>query len=218
MNSVASPGVIGPGSRAFCDESLRCREGGSGIYLMSAVVLASSEVQQARDVMAALLLAGQRKLHWRDESAKRRLFLARRTASIESEVVIATWCGMDSTRQERARRKVQQRLLAALADRGVAEAVFESRGPVRDKGDIAGLAGLRRSGVLPDSLRVGHAAGPAEHALWAADVVAGAFGAALDSRPEYWTEILVGTKATVLTCGQCDLSHGPDATGKPGAT
>lgn len=218
MNGTASPLVNGPGSRAFCDESLRCRADGTGIYLMSAVVLASSELQQARDVMAALLLAGQRKLHWRDESAKRRLFLARRMASIESEVVIATWCGMDSTRQERARRKAQQTLLAALAGRDVAEAVFESRGPVRDKADIAGLAGLRRSGVLPDSLRVGHAAGPTEHALWAADVAVGAFGAALDGRPETWTEILVGTRVTVLTCGQCELSHGSGTTGKPDAT
>ncbi|PVE04340.1 hypothetical protein Y717_12585 [Streptomyces scopuliridis RB72] len=184
---------------------------------MSAVVLASYEVQQARDVMAALLLKGQRKLHWRDESANRRLFLSRRAASIESEVVIATWCGMDSARQERPRRKAQQILLAALADRGVTEALFESRGPVRDKGDIAGLAGLRRSGALPDSLRVGHVAGPAEHALWAADVAVGAFGAALDGKPEYWTELLGGTKVTVLNCGHCDLPHGPGATGKPDA-
>ncbi|MER5849340.1 hypothetical protein ABT126_20350 [Streptomyces sp. NPDC002012] len=181
---------------------------------MSAVMLASHEVQQARDVMAALLLAGQRKLHWRDESARRRLSLVRRTASIESEILIATWCGMDSAHQERARRKTQQTLLAALADRSITEAVFESRGPVRDKGDIAGLAGLRRSGVLPDGLRVGHVAGPAEHALWAADVAVGAFGAALDGTPEYWTELLISTKVTVLTCGQCALLHGPDAAGK----
>ncbi|MER7194914.1 hypothetical protein [Streptomyces flaveolus] len=184
---------------------------------MSAIVLAPDEVQQARDAMVTLLLAGQRKLHWRDESASRRRFLARRAASIESEIVIATWCGMDSARQERARRKVQQILLAALAERGVTEAVFESRGMIRDKSDIAGLAGMRRSGVLPDSLRVGHVAGPAEHALWAADVAVGAFGAALDGKAEYWTEMLDGVKVTVLTCGQCDLSHGPSAAGEPAA-
>ncbi|MCX5090900.1 hypothetical protein OOK36_18745 [Streptomyces sp. NBC_00365] len=178
--------------------------------MISAVVLTSHEVQRARDEMAALLLAGQRKLHWRNESARRRSSLARRTAAIKSEVVIATWCGMNNAHQERARRKAQQTLLAALVDRDVAQAVFESRGPIRDNGDIAGLAGLRRSGVLPESMLVSHAAGPLEHALWAADVVVGAFGAALDGTPEYWAEMLAGTKVTVLTCGQCSLSHAPD--------
>jgi hypothetical protein len=181
---------------------------------MSAVVLASRDVQHARDVMATLLLAGQRKLHWRDESGSRRLSLARHTASIKSEVVIATWCRMHSAHQERARRKTQQTLLAALADRGVSEAVFESRGPIRDKGDIVGLAGLRRSGALPTGLHVGHVAGPTEHALWAADVAVGAFGAALDGNPEFWTELLIGTKVTVLACGQCSLPHGPGTAGK----
>ncbi|MDF3292287.1 hypothetical protein P3G67_24225 [Streptomyces sp. RB6PN23] len=211
MNGAASARTIDSDTMAFCDESLRCRTGGTGIYLMSAVVMPPHKVPQARDLMAALLLTGQSKLHWRDESARRRLSLSRRTASIEAEIVIATWCRMDNAHQERARRKVQQTLLAALVDRGVTEAVFESRGPVRDEGDIAGLAGLRRSGVLPDGLRVSHAAGSAEYALWAADVGVGAFGAALDGRPEYWTEMLNGTKATVLTCGRCALVHGSGA-------
>lgn len=168
--------------------------------------------------MAALLLAGQRKIHWRDESARRRLSLARCTAAIKSEVVIATWCGMENAHQERARRKAQQTLLTALTFRDVTRAVFESRGPARDSGDIAGLAGLRRSGVLPESLRVSHAAGPLEHALWAADVAVGAFGTALDGNPECWAEVLAGTKATVLTCGRCGLSHDPAPmlTSRPG--
>ncbi|MFJ2498255.1 hypothetical protein [Streptomyces sp. NPDC087539] len=194
---------------AFCDESLRCRVSSTGIYMISAVVLAPHQVQPARDEMAALLLAGQRKLHWRNEPARRRLSLARRTAAIKAEVVIATWCKMDNARQERARRKAQQTLLTALADRDVTQAVFESRGPERDKGDISGLAGMRRAGALPDSLRVSHVAGPAEHALWAADVAVGAFGAALDGTPTFWAELATGTKVTILTCGQCMLPHDP---------
>ncbi|MBT2487385.1 hypothetical protein J7E96_02275 [Streptomyces sp. ISL-96] len=200
-----------PGPRAFCDESLRCRADGAGIYMLAAVLLSPHRVQHARDTMASLLLRGQRKLHWRDESARRRLLLTRRTSSVEPEIVIATWCRMDNAHQERARGKAMQSLLTALAERGVTEVVFESRGPVRDKGDLKGLTGLRRAGVLPADLRVEHAAGPVEHALWAADVVAGAFGAALDGRAGYWDDLASAAKATVLTCGRCSLSHGPAA-------
>ncbi|GAA1527527.1 hypothetical protein GCM10009730_40610 [Streptomyces albidochromogenes] len=211
MHGALPPRVTEPNLIAFCDESLRCRADGAGIYILAAVLLPSHRVQPTRDAMATLLLKGQRKLHWRDESARRRRLLTRQTASVEPEIVIATWCRMDSAHQERARSKAMQSLLAALADRGVTQTVFESRGTARDNGDLRGLTGLRRAGVLSADLRVEHAAGPAEHALWAADVAAGAFGAALDGSPEYWTAMVTGAKATVLTCGRCALSHGPDA-------
>lgn len=199
---------------AFCDESMRCRAEGSGIYMMSAVLVEPQRIQWARDVMASLRLSGQRKLHWRDESHRRRVALARRAASVECEIMVATWCRMANTQQERARRKAQQTLVAGLADRGVTKAIFESRGPTRDRGDIAGLAGLRRSGFLPDSLHISHAAGPTERALWAADVVAGAFGTALDGSPQYWDQLLTGSKATVLGCGACGCSHHPGEAGR----
>lgn len=129
MHDALPSRATGPGPRAFCDESLRCRADGAGIYMLAAVLLPPHRVQHARDTMASLLLKGQRKLHCRDESARRRLLLTRRTSSAEPEIVIATWCRMNHTHQERARGKAMQSLLTALAERGVTEAVFESRDP-----------------------------------------------------------------------------------------
>ncbi|MEU6116166.1 hypothetical protein ABZ840_16750 [Streptomyces sp. NPDC047117] len=196
---------------AFCDESLRRRAQGDGIYLLSAILLPLAMVPAVREEMSSLRLSGQRKLHWRDEGERRRPLLVSRTASIGPEVLIATWCAMEHRRQERARRKAMQTLLAALGERGVTRVLFESRGPELDRRDIAGLAGMRGSGVLPPTIRVDHAAGATEHALWTADIVLGAFGAALDGDLRYWSELRANTKTTVLTCGQCAAAHGPAA-------
>lgn len=196
---------------ALCDESMRRdHDESGGLYLLSAVVVPVAALPAVRERMAGLRMPGQRrKLHWRDESAPRRSLIASGLAALHADIVIATWCGMQRHHQERARRKALETLLLDLAHRSVRQAVFESRGPERDRADVAALGGLRRSGILPPSLRVEHAPGSDEQALWSADIAAGAYNSAVAGTPEHWTRALQGCKGTVLTCGSCGTPHLP---------
>lgn len=199
---------------ALCDESMRRHTEDSGIYLLSSVIVSHTELHAVRDRMSGLRPPRQRKkLHWRDESAPRRALAAEVLAALRADVVIATWCGMSRDKQERARRKALETLLLDLARRSVRHALFESRGPDRDRADVASLAGLRRSGILPPFLRVSHAPGSDEYALWSADIAAGAFSAAVGGVPADWATVLDGCKGTVLTCGACGQPHTPPVTG-----
>ncbi|MGW2489581.1 hypothetical protein ACWCV9_20530 [Streptomyces sp. NPDC001606] len=193
---------------AFCDESLRCRSAG-GVYLMAAVVLPARALAPVRETLLSALLPGQRKLHWRSESRARRRTLTAQVTASAPEIVVATACRMENRRQERARRKALEILLAAVAERGVTRVVLESRGSVRDRSDTSGLHGLRRAGVLPSALRVEHLPGPEEPALWSADIAVGAFGTALDGDPAHWSALSAGAKTSVLGCGQCGAAHDP---------
>ncbi|MEU5098999.1 hypothetical protein [Streptomyces sp. NPDC020996] len=204
------PGHTESGTIALCDESMRHGPGAAAVYLLSAVIVPSTTLPAVRDRMSGLRLPGQRKkLHWRDESPPRRTLAASGLASLRADIVVATWCGMSPAKQERARRKAMETLLLDLGRRRVRHALFESRGPERDKADVAALAGLRRSGILPPSLRVSHAPGADEPALWSADIAAGAYSAAVSGAPNYWTAALRGSKGTVLTCGSCGTPHAP---------
>ncbi|MCF2126021.1 hypothetical protein L1I79_06150 [Strepomyces sp. STD 3.1] len=198
------------GTVALCDESMRRDTPTSGVYLLSSVIVPQGELAAVRERMTGLRLPGQRKkLHWRDESAARRALAADGLASLRADIVIATWCGMSHDKQERARRKALETLLLDLARRSVRQALFESRGPDRDRADVASLAGLRRSGILPSTMRVDHAPGSDEHALWAADIAAGAYNAAMGGTCANWEQALKGSKGTVLTCGACGTPHTP---------
>jgi hypothetical protein len=204
------PGDPETGTIALCDESMRRHTDGSGIYLLSSVIVPLRELPAVRERMGGLRPPGQRKkLHWRDESTARRALVAGGLAALRADVVIATWCGTNHGKQERARRKTLETLLLDLARRSVRRALFESRGPERDQADVASLAGLRRSGILPPSLRVHHAPGGDEHALWAADIAAGAYNAAMGGTGAHWARALEGCKGTVLTCGACGTPHTP---------
>lgn len=54
---------------AYVDESLRIHK---GLYVLAAVIIANAEADRHRAAMRALLERGQLRLHWRDESDKRR--------------------------------------------------------------------------------------------------------------------------------------------------
>ncbi|MDH6586895.1 hypothetical protein M2161_006001 [Streptomyces sp. SAI-133] len=210
------PHDSGAATIALCDESMRHGQGTIEIYMLSAVVVPLTELTAVRDHMSGLRMPGQRKkLHWRDESARRRALAAGELAALRADIVIATSCGISHDKQERARRKALETLLLDLGRRCVRAALLESRGPERDRADVSSLAGLRKSGILPPSLRVDHRVGRDEPALWAADIAAGAYGAAVGGTPEHWEAALRGCKGTVLTCGSCGRPHAPGAAPVP---
>jgi hypothetical protein len=173
---------------AYIDESLRMR---AGLYVLAAVIVADGQADRHREVLQALLHRGQRRLHWRDESAKRRALLvsAVRQLPHTGAVVIAT--GVTSRRQERARRKCIERLLAELARRGVGAMVFERRHAELDARDRAMVAALQQQRSVPAWLRVSWVAAADEPLLWLPDIVAGAASLATVGDATYWEELAV---------------------------
>lgn len=55
----------------FVDESLP-----DSTYILAATICDEHEVEAVRNVMRALVLSGQRKVHWHDENDKRRAHIA----------------------------------------------------------------------------------------------------------------------------------------------
>ena len=173
---------------AYIDESLRMR---AGLYVLAAVIVADAQADRHRETLRTLLYRGQRRLHWRDENRKHRALLvsAVRQPPHTGAVVIAT--GVTSRRQERARRKCIERLLAELADRKVASVVFERRHQELDARDRAMVAALRRQRLVPAWLRVSWVAAADEPLLWLPDIVAGAASLAATGDATYWEELAV---------------------------
>jgi hypothetical protein len=156
---------------AYVDESPRVR---AGLYVLAAVIVADAQANQHQEALLALLHRGQRRLHWRDESSKRRALLV---STVHQQphtgaVVIAT--GVTPRRQERARRKCIEQLLAKLADRGIAAVAFERRHAELDARDRAMVAALRRQRTIPPWLRVSWVAAADQPLLWLPDIAAGA--------------------------------------------
>src|ERR1035438_1951437 len=93
---------------AYVDESLRVHQ---GLYVLAAVITADADADadRHRQALRELLYRRQIRLHWRDESSRRRQLTA---AACElrhtGAVVIAA--GVSPGRQERARRKCIERL------------------------------------------------------------------------------------------------------------
>ena len=171
---------------AYVDESLRIHE---GLYVLAAVVVADAQADRHREALRALLYRGQRRLHWRDESSKRRSLLVSAAGQLPHTGVVVIASGVMPRRQERARRKCIERLLAELARRGVASVVFERRHEELDARDRAMVGALRRRRSVPAWLRVSWVAAADEPLLWLPDIAAGAASLAAAGEAAYWQEL-----------------------------
>jgi hypothetical protein len=168
---------------AYVDESSRVR---AGLYLLASVIVADQQADRHREALLGLLHRGQRRLHWRDESSKRRALLVRAVRQLPCTGVVVTATGVTPRRQERARRKCIERL---LADRGIAAVVFERRHEELDARDRAMVAALRRQRSVPAWLRVSWVAAADEPLLWLPDIAAGAASLAAAGDATYWEEL-----------------------------
>jgi DNA-binding GntR family transcriptional regulator len=109
---------------AYVDESLRVRD---GLYVLAAVIVADNDTEHQCQALRALLHRGQRRLHWRDESPQRRSQIIDVVRQLPHTGAVVIAIGMAPKRQERARRKCIERLLAELTGPGMASVVFERR-------------------------------------------------------------------------------------------
>ena len=168
---------------AYVDESMRVTH---GLYVLAAVIVADHRADHQRAALRALLYHGQLRVHWRDESGRRRSELTATMRSLANTGAIVIARGAQPRRQERARRKCIERLLVELASRGITTGVFERRHPGLDAHDRILIASLRRQHVLPAALQVTWQQPASEPLLWLPDIAAGAASLAETGDDTYW--------------------------------
>lgn len=109
---------------AYVDESQR-----SGRYLLCAVVVEAAETRRLRRSLRGLLLPGQRRLHFKKESARRRRVLIDNLVRLAVDATIYQCRLTPGRRAEQARRVCLTSAVRDLQDRGVDSCMFiESRG------------------------------------------------------------------------------------------
>lgn len=198
---------------AYVDESLRL--GGDGLYVLAAVVVPPSRAPDVRDALHAGLRRGQRRWHWRDESAAGRVAMARAVGALGLRSVVVVVGGVDPRRQERARRRCLTALLWELDQRRVEQVVFESR-QHRDAEDRQMIAFALRSGWVEPTMRYDFAGPFDECLLWLADAVAGACAEALSGGDPAYLATLGDSVDVVEVPPRCTPCP-PGPTPEPGA-
>ncbi len=118
------------------------------------------------------LRIGAPKVHWHGSSDDRRADLVAAVAQLPVTGFVVVHLDARST-DRRHRRKCMEYLLPHLADMPCSTITFESRGQL-DASDMSTLQMLRSRKVVASTVRIEHAIGRVEPALWAADIVCGA--------------------------------------------
>jgi hypothetical protein len=159
--------------RAFADESSANRGENQQEYLIGAALIPADKCDTLRDAIRPLLLPGQIKLHWTDESESRRRTIIAHLCELEPMNVVIAHLSARQKKTERFRRKCLGDFYSEMVEMGVNDVTLESRSPQQDKRDRAHIVGLQNSG-LPKSVRITHLRGGDEPLLWIADAVLGA--------------------------------------------
>lgn len=156
---------------AWADESGSRPDLDPGAYLLTAVLCEEADVPELRKTMADMRI-GEPKLHWHGSSDERRADLVNTVAKLPVTGFVVVHCDSSSS-DRRHRRKCMEFLLPHLADMPCSTITFESRGTL-DHSDLATMQMLRSRRVIEKTVRIEHAVGRIEPALWAADIVCGA--------------------------------------------
>ena len=144
---------------------------------MAAVLGATEACGRVRERLQPLLLKGQVKLHWTDESERRRREIVDVVSDLGTMMCIVSHLDARRRKVERYRRLCLEPLYTELGSMGVFDLTFESRSKGQDLEDRAHVVALQGTG-LDRRIRITHERGGAEPLLWIADVVLGAVNAA----------------------------------------
>jgi hypothetical protein len=160
---------------AFVDEATATLGTEPDTYLLAAVIAPHTLVGALTDRMRALKPARANKLHWREITGRSGLREAavRAINDVNLEHVVVVRLDASAERLERRRRLCMQRLAQELHDRNVSEIIAESRGPADDRRDVEHFVAMASQKMPGSEIRISHAPGPSNAALWAADIVAG---------------------------------------------
>ena len=152
---------------AFVDESQR------GSYLICAALVESRYLSGVRGDLRAMLLSGQRRLHFAQERPQRRRSLLAKMAGLP----IRTRVYISTAREPIARQRCLAILLNELVALKGERIVIERREVSQDARERHQIAMAIQSGSAPSGLRYDHMSGSEEPLLWVADAVAWAYGA-----------------------------------------
>jgi hypothetical protein len=184
-----------PTLHAWVDESMHVAGNSldEGVYLLAATVADVNQLADIRDRLRGLIIGANQRLHWRDESSKRRRTIAATIAEYEIAHTVVIGTPLNERKQERARRICMELMLMELDRRGVHQVWIESRKASQDLRDMKMLDAVRSTRLIGDGLRFDFERPTAEPMLWIPDAVAGALGAALKSDDTLPRELLAAT-------------------------
>lgn len=148
---------------AFVDETKT-----NGLLLVVAVI-ASSDLDPMRKSMRQLRLAGQDRIHFSKESARRRRDIAQVIGA--SQVLVDVYDATQVAPPHRARGVALRRIVTDIADRGVQRLVIEQDDSVLRHDRTVLYQAVRDAGVQ-DSLSYVHLPARSEPLLWIPDAVA----------------------------------------------
>ena len=157
---------------AWGDESGSQPDRDPHTYLMAAALCEEDDVPEWRKTMESLRLDGEKKVHWHGSSDQRRHQLIDAVAALPMAGFVVIHTEVDAS-DRRHRRKCLEFLLPNLAEMPCSRITLESRSS-QDRSDLDLLQKFRSQKVITSGLRVAHAVGRVEPALWVADVVCGA--------------------------------------------
>ena len=152
---------------AFVDESSR-----PGAYLLACITVHPGAANPARTALRAMLLGGERRIHFVNESPQRKRAILASMATLDVRASVYRTPG----RSDRTRPKLIDAMVTDLVAMDVRRLVFESRAHL-DVYDRRDLRRLRRSGLVSEALLYDHMRPHEEPLLWVADAVAWAVGA-----------------------------------------
>ena len=163
---------------AWVDESMHVASAAlpNGLYLLAATVADPAECETIRDVVRGLLVGRSPRLHWRDQTPRRRRFIANVLADIRVAHTVVVGMPLDQARQERARRQCMERLFHELHAIAVARVWLETRTASLNAHDRKMIDALRGRHIIPDAFTVDFAQPRQEPMLWLPDAIAGAVG------------------------------------------
>lgn len=173
---------------AFADESSVPRGPDRQEYLICAAIIDTGELDSIREILRPLLLPGQRKLHWTDESDRRRREIVAMLTEIDAMQVIVTHRSARSRKTERYRRKCLEQLYFELEQMKVQELTLESRLASQDRKDHEHLAAVNGRGHTL-AVRINHVRGGNDPLLWIPDILLGALNAAHLGITAYWESL-----------------------------
>lgn len=162
----------------YVDESMAVA---SGTYVVSAVFVRREERPSLVGKVTGLLLPGQSRLHWRNESGPRRTQIVQELCSTGVHGESFAVQDVAAVRQERARAKALEALLWSMRERQVSGLIIESRGVLPDGKDRRTIAAAITARRAPVTLVYRHRPSSDEPLLWVADAIAGAQQARLGS-------------------------------------
>jgi hypothetical protein len=156
-----------------------------GAYTLAAAVTETAAADDIRADLRRLTLTQGGRLHWVDESNKRRDRIAAAIAAVDLAAIVTVGSPVHRSKQERARRCCMERLFYELGLMGVNRVCLESRTATPDQRDLRLLDYARDKGVVPAGLKVDFARPKDEPMLWLPDAVAGAVTASNLGEPRW---------------------------------